>query len=286
MRTTTSTFVLAGALIAAALPAAARDQKAGAVLKAARESLGGEEKLAALTTIVARGTHRRTMGEMQANGETEITLSLPDKYLRSQTDQVFGNSITFETGFESQEPVQRSNSVGGGPNVVFRTGAPGGPGGPDADPAAMKAAQLRAQRADCARLLLGWLATAPAFIEATYTYAGVAESPDGRADVIDVKGKDAFAAKLFIDRATHRPLMVIYTGAQTVMRVMRRGGGPRAGEAAASEAMPPGPPPLVEMQMFFDDYRKVGDVWLAYHITRSVNGETNEEIQFDKIQVK
>lgn len=42
----------------------------------------------------------------------------------------------------------------------------------------------------------------------TFTYAGIAEAPQGKADVIDVKGPADFAIKLFINTQTHLPIMV------------------------------------------------------------------------------
>lgn len=299
MRTLTYLPIVVLALSLGASPVAAQDARAEAVLNATRHALGGVEKLAAIKGLTAKGTHHRSMGDIQATGDTQIDVTLPDKYLRSQTDQIFGSSVTIETGFDGEEPVQRSNSVGGGPNVVFRMAGPGGSGGPAEDPAVIKANQLRAQHADFARLMLGWFATAPAFMESTYSYAGVAESPDGRADIIEIKGKDQFAARLFIDQQTHRPLMLTYMGVKPMVRVMRSSGGgghgapaPSAGEEArradqaVREATTQEPPPLVEMQLYFDDYRQVGGVWLPHHISRSINGETNEEIDFQKIQIR
>lgn len=315
MRITTLVPALVLALLAGAPLAGGQDKpatnsaKADAILNAARKALGAD-RLATLKGLTAKGKHRRSMGEMQASGETELDITFPTKYLRSQTDEIFGNTITLETGFDGEEPVQRSNAVGGGPNVVFRMGGPGGPGAEAADPAALKAAQLRAQHADFARLMLGWFATAPAFMDATYAYTGEAESPDGRADVIDIRGRDGFAAQLFIDQQTHRPLMLAYKGAQPMVRVVRSGGpggqvqhgqqgqhgqpdggqaaqaAPRRPEDVAREAVAQGPPPVVDLQWYFEDYRKVGDVWLPHRMSRSVNGQPNEEIEFDRIQVK
>ena len=41
--------------------------------------------------------------------------------------------------------------------------------------------------------MLGWFAAAHPSLSVEYTYAGEAESPDGKADVIDVKNADGFA---------------------------------------------------------------------------------------------
>ena len=44
------------------------------------------------------------------------------------------------------------------------------------------------------------------------TYGGVAEAPDGKADVLEVKPEDARAMKLFVDQSSHKPLMLTYEG--------------------------------------------------------------------------
>ncbi|HSL20465.1 MAG TPA: hypothetical protein VK886_02950 [Vicinamibacterales bacterium] len=292
MHRMTRTLVAALALlIPPAALASDADQKSQEVLKAAREALGGEEKLASIRTVTAKGKHRRMMGEMQIAGETEIALALPDKYVRSQTDTMMGNTMTREAGFNGETPLERVNSMGGGHAMVVRMGGPGGPGAP-ADPEARRAAMLRNQRAESARLTLGWLLSAPALPGATFTYAGEAESPDGRAHVIDVKAGDGFAARLFIDQQSSRPLMLTYMAPQPIVRVMRQGPGearprqPHAGaDEIAREIHAQGPPPVVEHQLFFDDFREVDGVWLPHRISRSIKGEPAEELELEKIRI-
>jgi hypothetical protein len=261
------------------------DAKAVEILTAARAALGGEASLAAVESIVATGTHRRTMGEAQMNGETEITIVLPDKYLRAQSDTMMGATVNREIGFAGDALLDRTQSLGGhGGTVVMAMG----PGGQRLDPEAMKAVMLRNQRAEFSRLLLGWLVAAPAFLDATFTYGGVAESPDGRAHVVEVRGADDFAAKLFIDQESHRPLMLTYMAPRPMVRVMR--GGPGGGRGATPDAIErqireDRPSPLVEHQWFFDEYRKTGGIWLPHRLTRAVNGEPAEELELDRIRL-
>ena len=87
----------------------------------------------------------------------------------------------------------------------------------------MNEAMVRSSQTEASRLMLGWFAMAHPAINAEYTYAGEAESPDGKAYVIDVKNADGFAARLFIDEQTHLPLMVTYQGPQP--RMMSAGDG-------------------------------------------------------------
>jgi hypothetical protein len=142
---------------------------------------------------------------------------------------------------------------------------------------------LRAARADLARLAVALLLRAPQSQPMDFTYGGTAEAPDGKADVIDVKGRDgnAFAAKLFLDAVTHRPLMLSYRGVapRIVMQTRRveRGAAPppEAGQAPA-----PAAGDVVDIEMFLDDYRDVDGLMLPHHVTRSVAGDVNEEWTF------
>ena len=58
----------------------AADQ-AATVIKDAREALGGEEKLAAVKTLVATGRTKQLRGDNLAAIEFEIAMELPDKYV-------------------------------------------------------------------------------------------------------------------------------------------------------------------------------------------------------------
>ena len=63
------------------------------------------------------------------------------------------------------------------------------------------------------------------------TYAGVAESPDGKADMLEMKDARGQALRLFVDQQTHLPLMLAYQEVRPRMMMQggpggRRGGGP------------------------------------------------------------
>src|SRR5207249_10001447 len=114
---------------------------------------------------------------------------------------------------------------------------------------------LRAARADLARFTLAFLLTSPASMPLEFIDGGEAESPDGKADVLNVKGPGSFAARLFLDKSSHRPLMLSYRGvAPRIIVQTQRGGPPPAG--AADRALPAAPE-VVDITMFFDDYRSI-----------------------------
>ena len=71
-------------------------------------------------------------------------------------------------------------------------------------------ARLATVKQDFARLALGLLAASPAY-PLTFSFGALAEAPQGRADVLDVKGEGNFALRYFINNETHLPIMVTWT---------------------------------------------------------------------------
>ena len=115
----------------------------------------------------------------------------------------------------------------------------GGPAAGRVDPEKMTAEEkadfdqkrLVANKQEYAKLALGMFAMAPAAYPLELADGGQAESPDGKADVIDVKGEGGFAAKLFIDAQTHLPLMLSWMDKEPLMMTMGPGGTVAAGGA-------------------------------------------------------
>ena len=296
----------------------AGDSKAAEVMAAARKAIG-DKKLDALKTLTLEAEVQRNVGAVQMTTSTEILLELPDRYLRSDTASG-PMSAGMTTGFNGDKVVRPAgaNVSMAGSGMVIRMGGPGGPIGgavgekpsPEEQERIDKA-MLRSARVDLSRLMLGWFAAAHPSVNAEFTYAGDAESPDGKADVIDVKNADGFNARLFIDRATHLPLMVTYRGPQPrvvtaggAMREVRPGGTnvaqqvperremteeerKKAREEAEKqiEAMRTQPAAMVEFAMFFDDWRDVGGIKFPHKMRRAMSGTTNEEWTVNKVRV-
>jgi len=128
------------------------------------------------------------------------------------------------------------------------------------------------------------LLTSPPSMPLEYAYGGEAEADDGKADVVDAKGAGSFAARLFLDQKTHRPLMLAYRAAAPTMMIRtQRGDGP-----PPAAGMPPGelpPPQIVAIELFLDDYKNIDGVLLPHHLSRSVDGKPNEEMTFKTIRI-
>ena len=309
------------------------DSKAAEVLAAARKAIG-DKKLEALKTLSVEAQVMRNVGATGATGptgamqlttDTEILLELPDRYLRADTSSG-PMSGGFTSGFNGDKvirPAGANMAMAGGAMVIRMGGpGPGGPGGPMPPPGEkpspeeqerLDKAMLRSSRAELSRLMLGWFAATHPSLSVEFTYAGEAESPDGKADVIDAKNADGFDARLFIDRETRLPLMVTYRGPQP--RMVTAGGpirqappaaqGHGAGEPAPGrremteeerrkvqeaaekqiEALRNQPQATVEFTLFFDEWRDVGGIKFPHKLRRAIGGDTNEEWTVGKVKV-
>ncbi len=175
-------------------------------------------------------------------------------------------------------------------------------------------------RKDFTRMALGMFAASPAVFPLEFAYAGEAESPDGKADVLDVKGEGDFAARLFVDQKTRLPLMLSWMDKEPISIQMGPGGmtaGPGSGGGMAlpgggtfvQRTEGGGPPPsreemekrmkdfeekrkeleaarrTVEYRVYYADYQAVGGVTLPHRIQRSIDGKPTEEMIFDSMKV-
>jgi hypothetical protein len=294
-------------------PLAAQDRVAG-ILSAARKAMGGEDKIAGLKTLEAEGPFRRSMGGRDMEGTVTVTIARPDKMKRVEDMQMGGmvggptiERTTVLNGSTSWEDSQNRGGMGGGMRIQIATGAgpgaPGGPGGAAPTQAQLDEARTRRMRVEFHRLMAALVADAGA----AWVDAGIAESPEGKADILETKEETGRTLRLFIDQNTRLPLMVQYQDPKP--RVMMAGGpgGPGRGPGGPGGPGAPGaggPPPMTpeqmkeriaEMQrtppemgtyaMHLSDYKKVDGVMLPHRIETSLDGEPNQEWTIDKYKV-
>jgi len=243
------------------------------VLAATREALGGDKNLTGVKTFVATGRTRQLRGNNLVPIEFEINCELPDKYVRKDEFPAQDTDVTV-AGFRGDEL------------IVFPQ-PPAGRGGPPPEQ------RLSTVKQDFARLILGAFAGSFPSYPLTFKYAAEGEAPEGKADILDVAGPSAFAARLVIQRDTHLPVMLIWNAPAPPPGGRggeRPGGPPLAGAAApggappgAAPAAPPGSPP--ENRLYFADYRDVRGTKWPFRIRRAVAGNTIEETTFDRITV-
>jgi hypothetical protein len=319
--------------------------EAAAVLSAAREALGGEERLAAVKTVVASGATRQLQGDNLVPILFEINIELPDKYVR--TDEIparesgpssrgfngdgliqlgdapagggrRGGPTSAPNGASASAPSATADKTGGKPAASASAGAPSrglpaeaptGTGGAKAGPPPSPTTPVKQ---DFAKLTLGMFATSFSSYPLSFGHAGQAEAPEGKADMLDVKGAGNFSARFFIDSKTHLPLMLSWTTPPNFVPVV-------AGQKPPAN-LPPGsvtfetpmPPPEsatpeqkkqfeedalaartkamastrpTENRIYYADYRDIDGLKLPFRIRRAIGATTVEETQVDRYRI-
>jgi hypothetical protein len=286
------------------------------VLAAAREALGGENRLSAVKTFVATGRTRQIRGNNLVPIEFEINCELPDKFVRKDEIPAQDNDPT-TVGFNGEAMIQfppPAPGRGAGPPPPA-SGRAAGAAPPDAGRGRGPAAppRLVAVKQDFVRLTLGMFATSFSSYPLTFKYAAQGEAPEGKADILDVVGPANFSARFVVQRETHLPVMLMWQMPATNV-VFRIPGQPAAGPippgAVIAEA--PAPPASnasqqerdqyaaamanlrrealsrakpVEYRIYYADFRDVDGLKLPFRIRRAVAGETIEETTFDRIRI-
>ena len=166
---------------------------------------------------------------------------------------------------------------------------------------------------DFVKLTLGMFAASFSSYPVTFAHIGQAEAPQGKADVLEVKGSGTFALKFFINTETHLPITVSWTVPAT-NAVLTVPGQP------APENLPPGSiivqapaspaataskeevaryakevqalrvkalaGRLVEHRLYYADYRDIGNgLRFPFRLRRAVAGDTIEETTFDEFTI-
>jgi len=295
--------LLAALLCVVPTVARAQDASKGAALLAeAQKAVGGADRLAAVKTLHVTGAFRRVIAGNDSDGDFEIFLEAPDKYLRSEKTGTPGQpsteTIAALVGTTMRDVVRGGGGRGGrggnpgagrgdGGDIAGTSDGIAGPDGVDAPQApdgregqagqgvgqdaptgrgrgrgragvgADAEALQRARQAEVARLWLMWLLRS----DVPVTWIGIAESPDGKADVLEARFAGE-ATRLFLESASHMPLMMTWQAGPG------RAGG-RRGDT--------GPPQPMTLEMTFADHRVVNGIRLPHVITRGMNGQTIEQ---------
>jgi hypothetical protein len=288
----------------------ANDTARGASLLAeARKALGGDDKFKNVKTLEVKGKSARAQQQQTLQGDFEIQIELPDKYRRKEalglsdinvdiTQLVNGENATqnaeiggaqgqaiggFDDGGGGNRGGNRGRGGRGNDIVRFLTG-----GGSD-DPEQ----QAKIVRAQMTRMIMALLMTSPDPV----AWIGVAESPDGRADVLQFKTADGVETRLLLDAKTHLPLMMAWQGTvqsfnrgnfqgqgrggnfpqdQAPNQGRRGGNGNRGGGATVQQAT---------LQMHVSDYKTVNGIKFPFLIQSGANEETTEELVVKNIRI-
>ncbi len=284
-RPVTTALVLAFGVAGCALVSAQSD-RAAVVLAEAREAIGGQPRLAAVASLSLTGAfitvgHGSTTtvtsvtrrGDEQSRWNLEVSVLLPDKFVIKRSSPI--NYSERYSGLNGDGLISEQVSAGGWQPTRFI--------GPGALPSA-----VARQHREFARWMLAWLLMAPEQFHARFADAGETDTNDGRADVVEVKGDHDFAVRLFIDKQTHHPLMLVY-------REPPRRGAPAIAlpkqEPNAAAAQEPlfnnlgAAPGSTETVVRLAGYRADDGILFPHEITVEIGGQTFEIWQISRFRV-
>jgi hypothetical protein len=297
------------------------------ILADARAALGGEKKLGALKTFAATGQATRVTGNASSTPtDVEMAFELPDRFMKKDVLAMMGNNaITRTSGFNGEAVINAIDQPPAMPGMIQIRMGPGGtaPGGtptPEQQEQQRKQ-QLISGKQDFARFTLGMLLSSLTAYPLQFSYGGQAESPDGKADIVDVKGEGDFAVRLFIDTQTHLPLMASWMAKEplVITRTMTAGGpgappppsgntgyvvaGAKPATAGGGQAMSPEERDkmmkqfqdqakeaaaklrVVEYRLYYGDYRDVDGIKVPFKLQQSMDGKPTEEVTLEKVKI-
>ncbi len=130
-------------------------------------------------------------------------------------------------------------------------------------------------------LSLVWLTTAPASFPLKFSYAGPIKTEQGDVEAVDISGPDEFAARLFVDQTTSRPLMLSYG------ELVRKNAGYVVSAKGADQNTEVKPEDVQEIavQLYFLDYRNVNGVMLPFQVVKAINGVPVDEWKIEKYKI-
>jgi hypothetical protein len=307
------TLMCAAVLITVVVVPTMAQDKAAEVMQKTRAALGGA-RLAQVKAISLEGPFAREMGNRQVQGKIELTLQLPGNMHRLEDTEMMGGMSIERTsvlaGDTSWEDMQNRSGMGGGMQIVMR-----GPEGRELNAQQIEENRLRRMRTEFNRYMLAFFAGGAL----QPTYVAVAEAPEGKADVVEVKNEQGQTVRLFIDQASGMPLMLQYQEIRPRINMMGGPGGPAGrrgpgaggapgapGASGASGAPGPGapgaeqrpdpeevrrrnesmrPPAPSNVTLYLGDFKKVDGVMLPHRLTQAVDGKTVEEWTIEKVRV-
>jgi hypothetical protein len=264
-------IVLASGWGGLAADRAAEDARTQRLLALARDALGGDAKLSRVQGLTATGEVRRAMTDLDRIAELRIDLQWPARLLRTDSNRAPGSDVTFVMlrGLDAGTLLRHSKILNGGPG--HRMSQPPIVGGTEA-------LALRSARHELLRFALSLLLMSPTGADLQFAHRGLAEASEGQADILDVTGADGFAARLFLDSASHRPLMLSYRDYDPRFIVPPKPGNPPGAVTANATS-------LVDLTWYLDDYTDVAGLKLPHRIARAIDGEPDEEWTFTRFVV-
>src|SRR5579871_2210956 len=260
-------------------PAASGSQQAKDLLAAARVAMGGEAAFAALKSLEIFGNVVQTVqagrainvdGQIvsaivggRSNLSLDIKVALPDKYVRINRfapDEGSSKYIDEFRGFNGSDLIRDTSAQFGG--VTDSKVMPN----PKLD--STKRQYLLDAKHAFAEILLPMLANAYDGYPLDFSVGGEEQLPSGKATIVNAEGADGLHLKLYLDNATHLPMLV--TGLMKPMLT----------NLFVEFYMPE-----EEWRMTIADYKVSNGFKWPHKMTSKFEDDTTEEIHLDRFSI-
>ena len=286
-------FIGLGGLIENAGARFKSDERALDLIKQARAAIGGETavrgvKSLSITARVAKTFDFDGTAPRIVSGDLEINLQMPDQFskrlnLRHENDAAEakpGESrkrikvVALEQGDAARISVDNENADGSAPKITTKAAAN----------SFVNAGNFH--RSELFRTTFALLLTAPP--ETTFTYAGEGEVDGNACDIVEAGSGDS-TVRLYLDKSSHLPRMLVYQSA--VPRILRTVVNldekitARADQEKIHIVKSDGEHAMTEYQIKFSDYRNTGGIQLPYQWTQTVAGSASETVDVTKYEI-
>ena len=283
LRASLAAFAL---LLAVAASAFAQD-RAQEVLAQARSAMGSKGELTAVTSLAVGASVRRVVQAvgMELNSDVQLEFLLPDKYRRTENISIGAITRTISMGLN-------------GADLLYDDGGAAGMTGMDPKaPGPVHDQIVKSLKEDVFRMVLVLLLAPPSNLACTLTSGGVAEAPDGKADVVDVKGPDKLNLRLFFDSTSHRLLLATYETESIdaeqmkalTQKAMEKAKADPANAAKVGQEMrdemEKAPKKMITVQMHFSDPKAFGAVTLPSKMSVEGGPQGTEEWTFSSLKL-
>lgn len=236
------------------------------LLAKAADALGGADRLRAIRSLSITGTFRRVFPDRERSGTYQVYFVSPDKYKKVESAEV-SKGVQIGLVQVLDKNVGRNGAcvrAGGIELNLDKLGVRTPP---------LSSNARRQIRAGLTLHALAWFLSSPAHAGVQFGYGGRAEAYGAHAFILDMKGADDFAARVFLDSKTYRPLSLIYRGRPPVITldksVARR-------DAQAYET---------EIEVCFSDYRVENGIVSPRNIRAEAGGKLVEEFEMKTYRV-
>jgi hypothetical protein len=261
---------IAGVFVVALLTppiAASQPPDAARVLADMRAALGGEA-IDAVKGFSVEGDEERTFGDFKTHSNMEWVCVLPDRFIVVRNNKSSFARIVDTNGFNGDRLVRLLDL----PASLASRRPPAPPQTPEQYVEGLRTSVTSAKRqfSRYAIALLGITSAYP--LDATY--AGRETIDTKAAHVLLLKAADDYEARLYVDVATHLPLMISWMGRPDVAF------GNTSVQVIVMARQPP-----VERRIYFSDYKTAARLTWPHRFKEVVAGVVSVDIRLSKFKI-